>query len=47
MGKKHFDINDIDCKKDTLWNDPIEFHRKLYLYSIYWLSIKKLKKMYK
>jgi hypothetical protein len=27
--KKAFDLNDINCKKDTFWYDPIEFHRKI------------------
>lgn len=26
--KKIFDINDINCKKDTYWYDPLEFHNK-------------------
>lgn len=45
--KKNFDINDPDCKKDTFWYDILEFDRKVHLYSIYWPSIKKIKKMYK
>lgn len=42
--KKNFDINDPDCKKDTFWYDILEFDRKVHLYSIYWPSIKKIKK---
>ena len=31
--KKIFDINDINCKTDTYWFDPVEFDRKIYYYS--------------
>jgi hypothetical protein len=31
--KKAFDLNDINCKKDTYWYDPKEFQNKIYLYS--------------
>lgn len=37
--KKAWDINDKDCKKDTYWYDPVEFDRKIYLYSRYTISI--------
>lgn len=30
--KKIYDKNDINCKKDTFWYDPIEFYRKIKLY---------------
>lgn len=32
--KKLFDIKDINCKKDTFWYDPKEFHRKLYIFML-------------
>ena len=37
--KKNFDENDIDCKKDTFWYDPIEFNHKLQSYQTYILPI--------
>lgn len=37
--KKIFDLNDINCKKDTYWYDPVEFERKINLYIIYILPI--------
>jgi hypothetical protein len=37
--KKAFDLNDINCKVDTYWYDPIEFERKIYLYITYILPI--------
>lgn len=37
--KKIFDKEDIDCKKDTYWYDPIEFMNKIYLYSSYRIPI--------
>ena len=30
--KKAFDKNDINCKLDTYWYDPIEFNKKIYKY---------------
>jgi hypothetical protein len=30
--KKVFDVEDVTCKKDTYWYDPVEFHRKLAIY---------------
>ena len=36
--KKVFDVKDINCKKDTYWYDPVEFHRKLTIY-IRWIPI--------
>ena len=37
--KKHFDKNDINCKNGTYWNDPIEFDRNIYYYSVYVIPI--------
>lgn len=37
--KKAFDKNDINCKNDTYWFDPIEFDRKIYYYSVYVIPI--------
>jgi len=37
--KKVFDINDIYCKDETYWFDPVEFDRKIYYYSIYVIPI--------
>lgn len=42
--KKLFDIKDKDCKKDTYWYDPIEFHKKLYHYIKYKIPINNLVK---
>jgi len=39
LGKKVFNLNDIECKKDTYWYDPIEFEKKIYLYMKYKLPI--------
>ena len=33
--KKVFDKNDIYCKNDTYWFDPVEFNRKIYCYLSY------------
>ena len=33
--KKAFDENDINCKNDTYWFDPVEFDKKIYDYSLY------------
>lgn len=33
--KKIFDESDIFCKNDTYWFDPVEFHRKISIYSKY------------
>jgi hypothetical protein len=30
--KKSFNLQDISCKIDTYWNDPVEFDKKIYLY---------------
>jgi 5-methylcytosine-specific restriction endonuclease McrA len=30
--KKVFDKNDINCKQDTYWFDPVEFDNKIYIY---------------
>jgi 5-methylcytosine-specific restriction endonuclease McrA len=30
--KKHFDLKNINTKKDTYWYDPVEFQRKIVLY---------------
>lgn len=30
---KNFDVDDINCKKDTYWYDPVEFYRKVYIYT--------------
>jgi len=37
--KKSFDLNDINCKTDTYWFDPVEFDRKIYYYSVYVIPI--------
>jgi len=37
--KKIYDKNDINCKKDTYWYDPVEFERKIYKYLLYILPI--------
>ncbi len=39
--KKAFDAYDVDCKKDTLWYDPVEFNNKIYCYMTYVLPILK------
>jgi hypothetical protein len=36
---KIYDKNDINCKKDTYWYDPIEFERKIYIYLLYTIPI--------
>jgi hypothetical protein len=45
--KKAFNMNNITTKLDTYWYDPIEFQRKVYNYSKYYLlvvsQIKKIK----
>ena len=37
--KKIYDKNDIECKKDTYWYDPIEFENKIYKYLLYTIPI--------
>jgi len=37
--KKVFDKNDINCKTDTYWFDPVEFNRKIYCYASYVIPI--------
>lgn len=43
--KKIYDKNDINCKKDTYWYDPIEFENKIYKYLLYTIPIIKEIKM--
>jgi hypothetical protein len=42
--KKIFDKNDINCKKDTYWYDPIEFNIKILWYIPFTFVLKELKK---
>jgi len=37
--KKAFDLNDITCKKDTYWYDPVEFNQKISDYMPYKLLV--------
>lgn len=37
--KKAFDKNDINCKNDTYWFDPVEFNTKIHYYITYVLPI--------
>lgn len=37
--KKTFDTNDIYCKNETYWFDPVEFDRKIYHYLLYVVPI--------
>ena len=37
--KKAYVIDDIDCKKDTYWHDPIEFNNKIFRYCLFVLPI--------
>jgi hypothetical protein len=37
--KKVFDKNDINCKNDTYWFDPVEFENKIYCYLSYVIPI--------
>lgn len=37
--KKFFDKNDINCKVDTYWYDPIEFNNKINKYLLYVIPI--------
>jgi hypothetical protein len=37
--KKIFDENDIKCKEDTYWFDPVEFEEKIYKYIKYKIPI--------
>lgn len=30
--KKHFNMKDVNTKKDTYWYDPVDFNRKIFLY---------------
>lgn len=39
--KKSFNRNDIMCKVDTYWFDPVEFQNKIYIYSTYVIPIVK------
>jgi len=39
--KKIFDINNKLTKLDTYWYDPIEFHRKCYIYMNFFLPLHK------
>ena len=45
--KKVFDKNDLNCKKDTWWYDPIEFMRKVKIYGDLIHSIRLINKMNK
>jgi hypothetical protein len=37
--KKAFNKNDIYCKNDTYWFDPVEFNKKIYYYSVYIIPV--------
>ena len=37
--KKIFDKNDIECKNDTYWYDPVEFEYKIFCYLSYKIPI--------
>jgi len=37
--KKLYDKEDINCKVDTYWYDPVEFDRKVFCYSVYVIPI--------
>jgi hypothetical protein len=37
--KKYYDINDINCKTDTYWYDPVEFDKKIHYYTSYTIPI--------
>lgn len=37
--KKPYDKEDINCKVDTYWYDPVEFDRKVFCYSVYVLPV--------
>lgn len=37
--KKAFDKNDVNCKTDTYWYDPVEFDRRIYYYSSYTIPL--------
>ena len=37
--KKAFDKNDIQCKNDTYWFDPVEFENKIYHYTFYVIPV--------
>lgn len=37
--KKAFDKSDVSTKQDTFWYDPVEFHRKLELYTKLYYSV--------
>jgi len=46
--KKNFNIDDINCKNETYWFDPVEFEKKIYYYSIsVYLIITEIKKKVK
>ena len=43
--KKHFDLKNVNTKKDTYWYDPVEFNRKLAIYLQYvWPLLSLIKK---
>ncbi len=44
--KKVFDKNDIKCKEDTYWNDPVEFNIKLLWYIRFIFVMKEIKNKY-
>ena len=37
--KKIFDKTDINCKNDTYWFDPVEFHNKIDCYTSFVIPI--------
>jgi hypothetical protein len=37
--KKVFDKNDVSCKNDTYWFDPVEFENKIYCYLSYTIPV--------
>lgn len=45
--KKVFDENDVDCKKDTYWYDPVAFEEKICLFNVYYKVITEFKRTIK
>jgi hypothetical protein len=42
--KKHFDLKDPKTKEHTYWYDPVEFNRKIMIYTFLWPTIVAIKR---
>lgn len=40
----HYDAADPLCKQDSFWHDPVEFNRKLAIYTLLWPVVRAIRK---